>query len=438
MIARNAAARLAAVLLATGAAACRHAPASPPVTIRLWALGREGELMQPLVRELEREHPNIRVRVQQIPWTAAHEKLLTAYVGDATPDVAQIGNTWIAEFVALGALERLDPWIARSGIVDSTGYFRGIWETNTVSGAVHGIPWYVDTRVVFYRKDLLARAGYDSFPATWSGWLEAMRAVKRRSGPNAYAIFLPTDEWAQPILLAMQAGSPLLRDHDQYGAFEGPPFRRAFELYVSLFREGLAPAVSNQTVANAYQEFARGAFAMWITGPWNIGEFRRRLPPELQDDWGTAPLPGPDGEATRISLAGGSSLVIFRRSRHVREAWQVIEFLSRPDVQRRFFRITGDLPARVEAWQDSALLGDPHARAFWVQLHHVRPTPKIPEWEQLTSKVIDRAESAIRGRAGIEAALAGLDRDADALLEKRRWMLQRAARSRTAEDRGGP
>jgi multiple sugar transport system substrate-binding protein len=47
--------------------------------------------------EFERRYPEIQVKVQQIPWSAAHEKLLTAYAGDAMPDVFQLGNTWIPE-----------------------------------------------------------------------------------------------------------------------------------------------------------------------------------------------------------------------------------------------------------------------------------------------------------------------------------------------------
>ncbi len=78
------------------------------VTIRFWVMGREGEIVQELVDDFEREHPQIRVQVQQIPWSAAHEKLLTAYVGRATPDLAQLGNTWVPEFAALGALAPLD------------------------------------------------------------------------------------------------------------------------------------------------------------------------------------------------------------------------------------------------------------------------------------------------------------------------------------------
>ena len=89
---------LAAMALAAG---CGPRADGPRTTLRFWAMGREGEVVQELVRDFERENPTLRVQVQQIPWSAAHEKLLTAYVGNATPDVCQLGNTWIAEFAAL-------------------------------------------------------------------------------------------------------------------------------------------------------------------------------------------------------------------------------------------------------------------------------------------------------------------------------------------------
>ena len=74
------------------------------ITLDFWAMGREGEVVRELTAEFERLHPGITVRVQQIPWSAAHEKLLTAYAGDVMPDVFQLGNTWVPEFVALDAV----------------------------------------------------------------------------------------------------------------------------------------------------------------------------------------------------------------------------------------------------------------------------------------------------------------------------------------------
>src|SRR5688500_1741308 len=133
------------------ASACTTPSAGGEVVLCLGGMGREGEVVAELVEEFERAHPGVRVEVQQIPWTAAHEKLLTSHVGRATPDVAQLGNTWVPEFAAIGALEPLDAWISRSSSIDSSGFFAGIWSTNIVNDTVYGIPWYVDTRVLFYR-----------------------------------------------------------------------------------------------------------------------------------------------------------------------------------------------------------------------------------------------------------------------------------------------
>jgi multiple sugar transport system substrate-binding protein len=397
------------------------------VTLRFWAFGREGEVLQELMPEFERQNPGIRVRVQQIPWTAAHEKLLTAYVGDATPDLAQLGNTWIPEFAALGALEPLSSWVARSATIDSSNYFSGIWDTNLIGDTLFGVPWYVDTRVLFYRKDILARAGYREMPTTWAEWRKAMEVIQRQAGPGRYAIFLPTNEWAQPYVLGMQAGSTLLDARGRFGKFSDSAFRRGFDFYVGLFRSGLAPALGNIEIANVYQEFARGRFAMYITGPWNLGEFKSRLPAELQDQWSTAPLPGPTGDSSGISLAGGSSLAVFRGSPHKEAAWRLVEYLSTTEQQERFHRLTGDLPARIETWRVTGLDREPKARAFWIQLHRVRPVPKVPEVEQIATRVLESAELVIRGGRPVETVLKQLDQDVATILEKRRWMLDRTA-----------
>jgi multiple sugar transport system substrate-binding protein len=413
-----------ALLLATGLGGCR--PASHDVVLRFWAMGHEGEVVQPMVRDWEAQHPGVRVEVQQIPWGAAHEKLLTAFVGRASPDLSQLGNSWIAEFEELHALQPLDGRIARSAVVARAHDFPGIWDTNVVDGVTWGVPWYVDTRLLFYRRDLLRAAGHDSMPQSWPEWQDAMRAIVRRGGPGRTALLLPVNEWEQPVILALQCGAPLLGAGATRGAFEEPRFRRAFAFYLSLFRDGLSPPVSNNQIANIYQEFARGTFAMDITGPWNLDEFRKRMPDSLQDAWSTAPMPGPDGAASGLSMAGGSSLVLFRGSAHPELAWSLLEYLSRPEQQLRFWQLSGDLPARRAAWQDATLQGDPRARAFMVQLGRVTSPPRLPEWEQIAQLVQQHAETAVRGAATPDQALAALDRDADRVLEKRRWLVQHA------------
>jgi len=126
-----------------------------------------------------------------------------------------------------------------------------------------------------------------------------------------------------------------------------------------------------------------------------------------------------------VSLAGGSSLVVFRSSRHQALAMELIEFLSRPEQQARFYRLTGDLPARREAWADSALAVDREAEAFRIQLERAVPTPMVPEWEEVTTKLMDHVEAAVRGGRTPTAALTSLDNDVDRLMERRRYLRSR-------------
>ncbi len=218
---------------------------------------------------------------------------------------------------------------------------------------------------------------------------------------------------------------PLLRERDTLGNFESAGFRRAFEFYLEMFHQDWAPPMSATQISNVWDEFAAGFYVFYITGPWNVGEFRRRLPAALQDQWGTAPLPGPDGPGAAV--AGGSSLVMFAGSERKPEVWRLIEFLSAPEQQHRLHELCGDLPPRRSSWDAPALAGDPYARAFRDQLERARPAPKVPEWERIAQELRLAAERAVRGGQPVDAVLRQLDARTDEILDKRRWMLAHEA-----------
>jgi multiple sugar transport system substrate-binding protein len=411
------------VLLLIGAAGCRQ-NAPGVIELRFWAMGREGEVVRELLPAFEQQHPGVRVRVQQVPWSAAHEKLLTAFVGGALPDVYQAGSTWIPELVALGAAAPLD---ARLPVAARDDFFAGVLDANQVDGRLWGVPWYVDTRLLFYRSDVLREAGWSAPPPDWDGWRAALQRIKQQVGPSRYAILLPVSEWQPPVILALQRGAALLRADDTYGNFQSAEFRDAFSFYLDFFRSGLAPASAEGQIANLYQDFAEGFFNATITGPWNLGEFASRLPAARQHDWATAPMPALQAGTPGISIAGGSSLAINAASPHADLAWALVEYLTAADQQLAFYRLTGDLPSRRSAWSAGALADAPHVQAFWQQLQHVRTPPKIPEWERIAATIARYAEAAVRGDLSVDDALRGLDRDVDRILEKRRWLLQQVS-----------
>jgi multiple sugar transport system substrate-binding protein len=390
-----------------------------------WAMGAEAESARALAREFEAINPGITVRVQQIPWSAAHEKLLTAYAGGNLPDVFQLGNTWIPEFVALGALLSLDARLEASEVISPGAYPDGVFDTNVVDGQTWGIPWYIDTRLLFYRTDLLARAGHERMPADWVGWMKVMSTMRAQGASDFYPVLLPMNDWSVPVILARQVQPNVLRDDDHRGNFSDPQLQPAWDFYVGLFEHGLAPTTGASQVLNLYQAFGAGQFGMFISGPWNIEELRERLPGQ-QSLWSTAPLPSPDGDQIGTSLAGGASLVISSRSRSQDEAWRLLAFLSTPASQAALHRSTGTLPANLQAWRDEQLHDAPKTRAFWQQLQHARAAPKIPEWERIADKTARYLESAIRRELPLEVALNRLDDEVDRILEKRRWLRDRA------------
>ncbi len=386
--------------------------------LTFWAMGNEATHVPQILPAFEAANPGVKIDIQAVPWTGAHQKLLTAYAGASLPDVSQIGNTWVAELAAIGALSPT-PGFADDLLTDQ---FPAVLETNEIAGRAMATPWYVDTRLIYLRTDLLARAGYDAMPETWADWKRAMHAVKRTAGNGNFAILLPVNEFEQLLTFGLQGDEPLLRDRDTRGNFSSPSFQAALAFYKSLFDEGLAPVASSTQISNVWTEFARGYFSFYFSGPWTIGDMKSRLPADIQPHWTTAGVPGPTGRGA--SAPGGSSLAVFRSSPKQEAAWKLVRYLSDPAVQARFNVITGDLPARPSAWAAPRVASDPYVAAFNGQLARAKAVPKVPEWERIVTEMQIVAERMVRGEFTVQQAGAEIDRRADRLLEKRRWMIE--------------
>ena len=384
----------------------------------MWAMGAEAENLPALLASIPGA-PN--VAIQPLPWSAAHEKLLISFAGDSLPDVGQVGNSWIAELTAIDALTPVPAEYEHL----VAGQFPAVVETNRINGRLMGLPWYVDTRLQFFRRDLFERAGYSTPPEKWGAWKEALHRVKRVAGEGNYAILLPINEFEHLTQMALSAGATMLNQDGTRGAFAAPEFREALAFYKSLYDEGLAPVASASQISNVWNEFARGYFSIYPSGPWTIGDMKSRLPANLQDKWATAPFPGPRGPGS--AAPGGSSLVVYSGARDPAAAWALAARLIAPAVQAKLQRLTGDLPPTRLVWDATGLSSDPITRAFGVQLDRARPLPKVPEWERIVTEMQAVADLTVRGRYSIDEAVREMDRRADRLLEKRRWMLERRA-----------
>lgn len=382
----------------------------------MWAMGAEAENLPALLAALPGGAPP-GLRIQPLPWSAAHEKLLTGFAGGSLPDLGQVGNSWISELTAIGAIQPVPR--AMQSLVD--GQFAGVVDTNRIDGRLMALPWYVDTRLQFYRKDLFAAAGFAAPPVKWDEWKKALHEVRRRQGRDGFAILLPINEYEHLTQMALSAGATFLNSEGTRGAFRDPRFRQALTFYKSLFDEKLAPLAGAAQISNVWNEFARGYFAVYPSGPWTIGDMKSRLPAELQSSWATAPFPGPDGPGR--STPGGSSLVVYSSSRDPEAAWALVKRLAAPAAQAKMVELTGDLPPSRAVWAEAGLTDDPITAAFAKQLDRTAALPMVPEWERISTEMQTVAELFVRGRMSLDEAVRDMDRRADRLLEKRRWMI---------------
>lgn len=399
-----------ALLPALAVGGCGATAAAPP--LRVWAMSYEGDYSPFLMPDFTAA-TGIPVDVQSLPTTAAHEKLLTAHAGNALPDVLMLFNGWVREFAMIGAVAPVPSSALTAGLI------QGLREALRIDGIDYAVPWSVAPQVQYFRRDIVAAAGYATPPLDWAGWLQMARAIKRRR-PDDY-VFLMLLNWPTALLTMMtQAGATMLRDRATRGNFRSDPVRHAFAFYAQLFSEGLAPRASSTEVQDPLAAFAQGYFAIWPSSPTTLLDLSRRAGEIPATRWGTARLAGPNGPGP---VSGDSaSLCVAAGTTRPAAAWALVRHMTSRASELTFQRMIGNLPARIDAW-NSPQLAQPVLAAFREQMTQPAPIPPAVEWERIQIEVQLAAERVVRGLQTIDEALTALDARVDRLLAQRRALV---------------
>ncbi|HYI65326.1 MAG TPA: sugar ABC transporter substrate-binding protein [Candidatus Limnocylindrales bacterium] len=343
--------------------------------VSVWAMGAEGDNLEVLADAFMEENPDVTVEVTAVPWDAAHDRIVNAIAGGEGPDVTMIGTTWMGEFAQLGGI---DPTPAN---IDASEFFEGAWDTTVVDGTSYGVPWYVETRLVYYRTDLAEEGGVTEPPASWDD-LKAMAEAIQGAGAE-YGINLQpggTGSWQTFMPFFWQAGGEIMDADGAAFTLDGEPCVAALTYYDSFFEEGLtAPAPGDLPLEG---QFANGDVGSFVSGPWMIGVVTDAgADPET---WTVAHQPT---EEAGTSFVGGSNLGVLADSDNKEAAWAFIEYLSQPEVQVTWFETIKDLPSVQSAWDDPTLADDPLLSAFGDQLADAKAPPAIATWEQVAAEI---------------------------------------------------
>ncbi|MFG1665386.1 sugar ABC transporter substrate-binding protein [Streptomyces sp. Y7] len=383
-------------LTACGGSGGAGVAADAEQTLTVWAMGTEGEKLGDVAEEYEKTHPHVTVKVTPIGWDVAHQKLVAAGAAGKLPDVVQMGGTYLGEFADMGVLEPVD-----TKKFKEKDFFPAAWQQGSYDGKTYGVPWYVDTRVLFYRTDLAEKAGIKKAPATMAELQSAAAAYQEKAGSKWGLSIQPrgldTVQSFYPFLFS--AGGAII-DDDGKAVVNSPSAVQALENYGSFFEKDL----SDKGVQPGYdvtKDFNTGTVPMFFGGPWITGLLDDNYP-DLKGKWAIAPVPA---DRSSVSMAGGSSLAVSADSDHKAAAEEFISSLTDAEGQADWFERTKDLPANTAAWKSGDLAGDPALQIWRKQMDTAESTPSQAKLTEITSKVDAAIESVTQGKSTAKAAL---------------------------------
>ncbi|MET9551284.1 sugar ABC transporter substrate-binding protein [Streptomyces sp. NPDC006645] len=385
---------MAAGITACGSSGGAGVAADKKQTLTVWAMGAEGEKLAEVAKVYEDANPHITVKVTPVGWDVAHQKLVSAAAAGTLPDMTQMGSSYMGEFAELGVLEPVD-----TKAFKKDAFFPAAWEQGVADGEVYGVPWYVETRVLYYRTDLAKKAGITKPPTNWAELQQAATAFQDKAGTQ-WGLHLQSSG-----LDAVQSWSPFLYSaggsivSDGKATMDSPEAVKALKEYATYFDKGL----SNKSFQPGYEvltDFNSGDVPMFYSGPWTMAGINDNYP-DLKGKWAIAKVPADQASA---SMAGGSSLVVSKDSEHKEAAKEFLSYLTDTEGQKDWFKRSGDLPANISAWDSGELADDANFKIFREQMETAQPWPVEPQWTEISSKADEAISQVTQGKASAEDA----------------------------------
>ncbi len=329
--------------------------------------------IRPLLEQFEAER-GIHVRLRLLDWDSAWSDLIKVALYSDGPDVSEIGTTWLGDLVAMNALYEIGERDIEA-LGRGAAFLPQAWQSTRLAGEppVWAIPWVAGARLLFFRQNLLERAGLDPRTAFQNAeQLDATLAALQACGV-AVPWTVPTG--ATHTTLHNVAswvwghGGDFVTADGKRTLFSEAEARAGLKSYFALARY-LAPAVRNLNGLEPDRQFIENTnTALTMSGAWLYGQAR----PELREQIGVALPPGP-------SFVGGSHLVIWKHSTRYAEALELVQFLTQTSVQVTHSQNVGLLPSRLDALAAPPFSTDPLWQLATRGLKSGRSFPVTRSW----------------------------------------------------------
>jgi multiple sugar transport system substrate-binding protein len=319
----------------------------------IWGLP---EALTDALQVFEAEH-NIRVHGQVLDRTQEQRQLADFAIFGAGPDVSEVGSTWLSGLMSMNALRPFAPREVHA-LGGAGAFFPVVWQAGVEDGTVMAVPWRTDTRVIYYRRDLLQQAGIDEQTAFATVDDLQHTLIRLHTLQDGIPCAIPTNR--HPMILHVLApylwgtGGNFMRKDGRKTLFAEPEALTGIVKYFKTFAPALTPAVQGLSDSETASLFTTGKVAFTISGHWILDPVRkqRNTVPEVVANLGVALTP-------EAQYAGGMNLVIWKHARYPREALELVRFLTQQEFQTTYLRYAEYLPALNQALNSPPFTTDP-------------------------------------------------------------------------------
>ncbi|WP_223167087.1 extracellular solute-binding protein [Nonomuraea sp. SYSU D8015] len=389
-------------LLALAACAPSTAPAGGGAdektgTLRVWLFDEPNrapkeKVVNEAIKEFTAAHADVTVEVTYIPTTPArHEKFKGAFNDPASsPDVAEYGNTDLAEYAAAG------------GFADLTADLQGqdmtpdLLKSAAVDGKQYGLPWFIGVRALYYRTDVFDELGLKP-PASIGELTETARTIRKKK-PDLYGMAVGGENTFGALPFVWDAGGDIT-------SLDSPESRKGVKAYTDLLTEEICPpqACVSLTGGKTVELFASGKAAMGIGGNFNRSAMDAGA---AAGKYAVVPLPGSAEGSIAPAFAGGNNLGVMKNARHRTLAVDFVKLLGGKAYQMKMYEAMGNLPTLTSAREEVAAK-DPFLKPFLDTVPKgTKFVPIDPAWVKIDNgKVIPTMLQKIAtGQATVEEA----------------------------------
>ncbi|MFC9914009.1 extracellular solute-binding protein [Streptomyces sp. NPDC127197] len=377
-------------------------------TVTVWLMkdSASKDFLERFTEEFERTHGDLDLDIRIQEWTGIGEKVQAALETDATgatagPDVIEVGNTQVPQYVEGGGLldltlESLRDWGMRD-------WLPGLAEPGRQRSTQYGIPWYAANRVVIYRKDLFRQAGIEAPPRTREEWLTA---TEKLNSAGNQGIYLAGQDWYTLSGFVWDEGGDLAQEDGGTwrGTLDTPAALRGMDFYRRLQALGKGPVDADEEHPPQAGVFAEGRVAQIVAVP-GLARAIVQQNPELDGELGFFPVPGKSADRPGAVFTGGSDLVIPNNTDARDGAVAVVEALAGAKWNTELARTMNYVPNKTTLAQ--AVADEEGVAAMAAGAAQGRATPSTPEWanveadnpiKEYMTKVLTGADPATEAR----------------------------------------